>query len=284
MRGPHRVVTEELEFVDRGQPDADDGTRVGRATVPRPGVGVVAADHHLHDAVDVVDRSRHDTDAVQRLARRHQADGADQSSRRLVADDAVERRGHPARARGVGGDREGHLPQCDRQRRSRTGAAGDQLVAVHAARHGVGRPGPVQSGGELVQVGLSDVERAGVEQPLHRRCGRRRNVGVVGTRQRRRDARHVDAVLDAERHAVERESPCARPVLDLRRGGQQLFSRNGRQPGPVVAAGGDGIGYPGCRLGGRSGASRMRGEDLGHRRANRRAVRSGSHKCRLSTE
>ena len=75
----HRVVAEELELLDRRQPDADGGAVVARPAVARPRIGVVAADHHVEDPVDVVDRAGHHADAVQRLARRYQSDGADQT-------------------------------------------------------------------------------------------------------------------------------------------------------------------------------------------------------------
>ena len=89
--------------------------------------------------------------------------------------------GHPARAGRVGGDRERHLAERHRQRRPGARAAGDQLAAVHAARDRVRRPGAVQPGGELVEVGLADVDRAGVEQLAARRARwpsrRRRSPG-----------------------------------------------------------------------------------------------------------
>ena len=118
----------------RGGSPTRIGHRVARSAVARPGVGVVAAGHHVEDAVDVVDRAGHHADAVQRFARRHEADGADQPARRLEPDDAVECGGHAARAGGVGGHGERHLAERHRQRRTGTRAAGDHLAAVHTAR------------------------------------------------------------------------------------------------------------------------------------------------------
>ena len=80
MCAAHLGVTEELEFVGGRQPDTDGSAVIPRTAVARPGVVVVTGDHHVENAVDVVDAAGHHADAVERLARRDQTDGADQST------------------------------------------------------------------------------------------------------------------------------------------------------------------------------------------------------------
>ena len=135
-----------------GRPGAGSRRRRIGPAWPAPGIRSSGPGHHVEDVVDIVDGARDQADAVQRFAGRHQPDGAQQSAGRFEPDHPVERRGHPARAGGVGRDRERHLAQRDRQRGARTGAARDQLATEHAARHRVWRSGAVEPGGELVEI------------------------------------------------------------------------------------------------------------------------------------
>ena len=92
----------------------------------------------------------------------------------------------------------------DRDRAARAGPAGDQVAAEHALAAPVRGAGAGQAGGELVQVGLADDDRAGVEQPAHavRVPGR----GVAERRAGRGGGQpgDVDVVLDRERDAEQR--------------------------------------------------------------------------------
>ena len=236
------VVAEELQFVDGRQSDPDIGALVARSACARPGVVVVTCGHHVENAVDVGDAAGHHADAVQRFARRDQADGADQAARRFEPDDTVERGRHPTRARRVGCHCERHLAQRNGQRRARTGTAADHFAAENTARHRVRGASSVQPGGELVEIGLADIERARVEQSPDRWRGCRSDVGVVGAGERSRHALDVDAVLHPERHPVERQSTRTGALFDLLRSRQQLIARHDGQPGAVVAPRCDGVG------------------------------------------
>ena len=63
-------------------------------------------------------RQRHDGDAVERAAGRHHPRGANTSRRRLAAHDIVESGRHPARAGGIGAERERNLAARDHHRRA----------------------------------------------------------------------------------------------------------------------------------------------------------------------
>ena len=73
------------------------------------------------------------------------------------------------------------------------GIVPDQLIELRHADH---------AGRELIHVALTQQDRPGVERLLDREVGMARDVFVCGAGRRRRQARHVDAVLHAERDAV----------------------------------------------------------------------------------
>ena len=96
---------------------------------------------------------------------------------------------------------------------------------VDRVRHrAVGRPGPDEPRGELVEVGLADGHGAGGQEALDRRGGTFRHVGVVGATRRRRRTGEVDVVLDGERNAPQRRVVEVQPVesLDVRQHGRRL--------------------------------------------------------------
>ncbi len=168
-------------------------------------VGVEAGGDREH-AFGVLGGQREDRHRVERTARRHDAARRQRAAAGLVADQVVERGGHAAGAGGVGAEREARQPERDRDRRSGARAARNERGVEGVAARAVGRAGAVQARGELVEVGLADRDRAGVDQPLHdrgvplRRVGERRAAG--GGRQ----AGEVDVVLDREGNAVERQA------------------------------------------------------------------------------
>ena len=150
-------------------------------------------------------RQREDRDAVEAAARGHDAAGADAARRRLQADDVVEAGRHAARAGGVGAERERDVAACDRDRRARARAAADAIGRERAARPAVRRARADEAGRELVEVGLAEADRAGLDQ-LRNRCRvAARQVGERRARRGGREAGDVDVVLDRERHAEQRQ-------------------------------------------------------------------------------
>ena len=104
-----------------------------------------------------------------------------------------------------------------------------RFAAEHAARHRVRRAGAVQPGGELVEVGLADVDRARRRAAAHHRRGGGRLVGVVRAGQRGRHPGDVDAVLDPERHAVQRQRRRIRLAARARWPAADQFGRGRRR-------------------------------------------------------
>ena len=86
----------------------------------------------------------------------------------------------------------------------------------------VGRAHADQPGGELVEIGLADQDRAGGEQPLDRGGRRAGHVGELRAGGGGRQAGDVDIVLDRERHAPERAALGCRHRLELSGPGPQL--------------------------------------------------------------
>ena len=114
----------------RGTPKRNVRARRSRAA---PASGLRANMHraaskfarHLAHARGVLGGEREDRHAVERAAGRHHAAHAEQPERGLVADEIVERRGHAARAGGVGAEREAGEPERHRHRRAARGTAAD---------------------------------------------------------------------------------------------------------------------------------------------------------------
>ena len=94
-----------------------------------------------------------------------------------------------------------------RDRDARTGARAARNVTLVERRgaRAVRRARADQAGRELVEVRLADRNRAGVDQPRHRRRARSGHVREGRTARRGRDAGEVDVVLDRERDAEERQ-------------------------------------------------------------------------------
>ncbi len=93
--------------------------------------------------------------AIQRAAGWHHPGGGDQPLARLQPNQVVQRSRHPARAGGIGTQREARQPQRHGQRRAGAGAAGGVVRVHRVAALAVGRAGAVEAGGELVEVGLT---------------------------------------------------------------------------------------------------------------------------------
>ena len=118
-------------------------------------------------------------------------------------DQVVEARRHAARAGRVGAQREGHLAARHGHGRARAGAAADACGIEGAGRPAIGRACAHQAGGELVQVGLAQPQRAGIQQPLHHRGTALGQPfeGLAGGGGGH--AGDVDVVLDGEGHAQQ---------------------------------------------------------------------------------
>jgi len=71
-------------------------------------------------------------------------------------------------------------------------------------RHGIGCPHADEAGRELVEIGLAERDRAGLDQPRDGGGGALRREGKLRAGRRRGHAREVDVVLDRERQTPER--------------------------------------------------------------------------------
>ena len=91
--------------------------------------------------------------------------------------------------------------------RTRAGAARDVAGVEHRSRRAVGRARAVQPGGELVEIGLADQDRAGCLQPRHHR-----GIGFAAS-VRRRGRRRWSA---GRRHRYCPSPRTARPTAAAR--------------------------------------------------------------------
>ena len=173
--------------------------------VARKRIGAVGSRHRRQRGHRVVDGEREHRNAVQRPARRHQAGVGDQPEARLQSDDVVEHRRHAARTRRVGAECERHQAGGNRDRRSRTRPARNQIGADRIDGDAVGRADADQAGRELVEIGLADDDGAGRAQFCHRRRILRGRIGEGRAGRRGRQALRVDIVLHGNRHAIQRK-------------------------------------------------------------------------------
>ncbi len=109
------------------------------------------------------------------------------------------------RTRGVGAECERHEAGGNRDRRSRTRSARNQIGADRIDRDAVGRADADQAGRELVEIGLADDDGAGRAQFCHGRRILRGRIGEGRAGRRGRQAQRVDIVLDGNRHAIQRK-------------------------------------------------------------------------------
>ncbi len=109
-----------------------------------------------------------------------------------------------ARAGGVGAERDRDYAGGDRDSGARARAAGDQPGRYGIAWDAVGRARAGQPGGELIEIGLADDDRAGAPQARDAGRVRRRRIGEGRAGGGGRQTLDVDIVLDRDRHAVKR--------------------------------------------------------------------------------
>src|SRR5258706_1755877 len=111
-----------------------------RLSGPRIRIVHVAALHDLQDLPRFGAALRQHRYAVERAAGRDDAGGGDEAARRFQADQVVERRRHPARASGVGAEREARHVERYRDRRTRARAAADVIGPEGVAAGALTRP------------------------------------------------------------------------------------------------------------------------------------------------
>ena len=197
------VVAEPLGGLGDRETLWNQGGGVGGRIGTRPWViGVVSLDH-IESEPGVVRRQGEHGDAVQGGAGRHHALLAAATSGRLQADDVVEARRDPARARGIGAQRQWDQSLGDRHRGTGAGTAGDVGAIEGIDDCAVRGAGPREARGELIEVGLADQHRPGGLEPRHRRGAVRRVVGKAGTACGGRPPRRVEVILDGKRDAVQ---------------------------------------------------------------------------------
>jgi len=127
--------------------------------------------------------------------------------------------------------------------------------------------------------------RARLADSSCRRTTRPRRAGAVpqgrSSRRRRRSRGRtvwlapldVEAVLDTERHALERQCPCTRPLFDLFRSGQQLIAGTVDNEVPSSPRAAIASATRTAVLVGRTGAPGVRRHDLGYGRPDGRTPR-----------
>ena len=105
------------------------------------------------------------------------------------------------RTRRIGAERQRHQAGGNRDRRSRTRSARNQIGADRIDGDAVGRTDADEAGRELVEIGLADDDRAGRPQLCDRRRILRRRIGESRAGRRGRQALRVDIVFNGNRDA-----------------------------------------------------------------------------------
>ena len=204
-RGFRQRIAAEFAACRIGHPDAQPRRHragpCGDRQRPREAVGGVVSLHDAIDGLSILDRAREHRQGIERPAGRHHAARRHAAQGRFEADDVVECRRHAARSRRVGADREADEAVRYRHRRAAARAARHISRVAGVARHRIGRADPHQAGGELVEIGLADHDRAGLDQPLHRERGLVRRMGESGAGGGGRQSRDIDIVLHREGNA-----------------------------------------------------------------------------------
>ena len=157
---------------------------------------------------------------VERGRERPETVGRDAAEGRLEAGHAAGRGRQPDRGARVGPEPERAQACRERARIAARGAARDAIGARAVDDGAVGAVARGHAPGELVQVGLAEHDRAGVDQAAHARGRAHRDVVAEDPRAvGRAHARRVEDVLDEQRHAGERPGrllprarECASPV------------------------------------------------------------------------
>ena len=204
-------ATSRIEIIERHrrrhrQPHALDRPRLQR---PHRLIGKHGVEHRAAG-----DAARQRPETVERKRQRHAAIERHAALRRLEADDAVEGRGNPAGAAGIGAERAIGHAIGDRHRCARGRAAGHMADAAvpGALRRAVMRIDTDAGIGEFGHVGAADHDKTGPAQPRHHGCiGFRRRRILQRTRA---GAGHlsldVEQILDRDRNTGKGRWRCLR--------------------------------------------------------------------------
>ena len=206
-----------------------------RALAARKGIGRVEALRDGEHVARIVGGEREDRYAIERPTGRHDAARAEQAAGRLETDEIVESRRHAARSRGVGAERKTDEAGGDRDRRAGARSAGNAFRRQRARRRAIRRARAVETGGELIEIGLADCDGARIDQTLNDMRRLPPDIREFRARGGRRRAREVDVVLDRKGHAIQR---LAGETLrfEAARGRQQIIARPPIDPDVIVAA------------------------------------------------
>ena len=173
----------------------------------------MAGDDVEHQRV-VGDGAGQRPDMVEREGERKDAAARHQAVGRLEPDDAAGARRIAHAAAGVAAQRHREQAGGNARTRARRRAAGMMIGVPRVARR---RPGQIEAraaDGEFVRRELAHDDGAGAAQPRHaHRIGRRDIVDQDLRMAGRRQARDIDDVLDADRHAMQRTAQAARRDL-----------------------------------------------------------------------
>jgi hypothetical protein len=182
------------------------------------------AGHGVVDQHAVVHAARHHAGGVEGRRDRHQPFVGPAVHGRAKADQPAVRGRHAHRAARVGADGRRRGAQPEQRRVAAAGAARDARRIERVARRPEGVVVPGDALRPLVQVGLAEHQRAGVQQALrHARVNARPVVGHPRAARGGRHAGDVDVVLEGQRHAMQgqRAGGRARPRVQCRGRGQQ---------------------------------------------------------------
>ncbi len=150
-------------------------------------------------------------------------------------DKIVECRGHPPGPRRIGAERERHQSRRDHHRRAGARSAGNIIGVERARRNAIGRARAVQSGRELIEIGLTDQNGTRGFQQVHDRGGPLRRVGKRRTGACGGQSGDVDIVLDRKRNAIERTPWRMACALDRRCLLDERDPVRARRPAPRCA-------------------------------------------------
>lgn len=196
--------------------------RCGERCVGRDRSGIRTAGHVGHRGVRGVEVAGHDGHRIPGPAGGHQPPGGHHSEGGFDPDDALQRGGDSPRPGGVRADGDVRETQGHGDRGPGTRSARDVVRSSGIADTAERTALPDQSGRELIQVGRPDDRGPGGTQAGDRLgIGDRRTVGETRAPGGRREAGHVDVVLDRQQQPGQRTrrgrrlASHARPVADV---------------------------------------------------------------------
>ena len=169
------LVAEEFQAIAARNADLQGRRRFRERAEPdrtRIRVGLVRPGHDRERVKSIVRGQRKDRNAVERAAGRNDAGRGHQPEARLQADNIVEPGRHAAGAGCIRAERQRHEAGGYRDSRSRARSAGDERRIERIARYAIGRAHADKAGGELIEIGLADDDRARPRASARRRWHR----------------------------------------------------------------------------------------------------------------